>query len=86
MIRITSLIVVFVLSSTAALPAKQWNAMDVNERIAWAMKQVPRLCPGQLPKLTDGEIAYAKQTIAFVDKATVESTIRDRCNTASASR
>jgi hypothetical protein len=86
MLKFASLIIVFVLSSTATSQAKTWNIMSADERVVWAMKQIPRLCPGQLPKLTPEEKAYAKQSIAFADKATVESTIRVRCNNASASR
>ncbi len=86
MLKLTSFIIVFVLSSTIASQAKPWDSMSAKERIAWAIAQIPRLCAGQLPILTPKEEADAKQQIVFADKATVESTIRGRCNLTNASR
>jgi hypothetical protein len=86
MLRLVSLIVVLVLSPTAASLAKQWDVMSVEERMAWAMNQIPKPCRSQLSKLTAEEKAFARQQIAFADQASVESTIRMRCALASASR
>jgi hypothetical protein len=88
MLKIASLIVAFVLFSTLASHAKTktWESMNANERISWAMRQVGRLCPHGAIKVTAEEKASAMHFIAYVDQGTVESMIRGRCDSASASR
>lgn len=80
------LAVAFVLCSSAASHAKPWESMNVRERISWAMKQVPRLCPGGIARMTSDEKAQARALIAQADQATVVTTILGRCNSSSASR
>lgn len=78
---------VFVLASTAVFAGKTWDYMNADERLAWASRQVPRICGKHGLALRQGETSgLMRAGIMLVSQATVLGAIRERCTEKRASR
>lgn len=76
-----------VLMATAAYAGKSWEYMGADERLAWASRQVPRLCGSAGVTLKEGEsTGLMRAGIMLVSQETVRHAIRARCAEKRASR